>query len=304
MGFYACIVRAIWNDDKFPFVSDDCQLAFFHLCTTPLGSQFGLFKSGLGGLADDKRWPVERYREAFHEGIGEGFWEYDEKHLLVWIPRFPVYNPPNSKNVVISWGRQWKELPDCELKTKCYHVLKGVCDGKGDAFAKAFAMAFGMAPVLYTGSETETEAETGEGEKGREQERKRPAPSPAQLLDTKPTEPPKDFTARQREVWKALRTAQFKVPGAGQQTAWENAKDPVGLARDLGGPAYPAVDVNLIYRLASWSQESPKRKKKLNLFLRNRFSASQEKGGGPPARDNGGPPIGGDDLAKKVRTIK
>jgi len=130
-------------------------------------------------------------------------------------------------------------------------------------------------------------------------------PAAARLPAGKPEAPPGDFDQRQLEVWEALRTAAFYVPGVGDQTAWENVKDPVRLARQLGGPGYPNVDVGLVYRLASWTQENRARaKRQIGRFLLNRFSQSQERGGRggtpQPARSPGRAPASAD-LAAKVR---
>lgn len=98
--------------------------------------------------------------------------------------------------------------------------------------------------------------------------------------------PPVDFDERQMQIWDALRTAKFHVPGVGEQTVFDNVGNPEQLARELGGPGYPAVDIGLIYRLATWTQQNPGRGKKLlGRFLVNRFSYSQERGG----RGNGTP---------------
>lgn len=95
----------------------------------------------------------------------------------------------------------------------------------------------------------------------------------------KPEQPPEGFNARQRAVWEALRTATFYVPGQGLMTAWQAVSDPVLLAAQLGGDAYPAVDVGLVHRLGNWTTQHKQRaKREVGRFLLNRFSTSQERG--------------------------
>jgi len=103
MSRYRNIHCLIWNDDKFPFASDDCQLVFFHVLTTPFSTPLGLFKASVGMLAEEKRWPIKRYEKAFQEALREGFLEYDEKAFVILIPNFLKYNPPQSGNVIKSW---------------------------------------------------------------------------------------------------------------------------------------------------------------------------------------------------------
>lgn len=152
MRIYRGVSTYIWNDDKFPFASDDCQLVWFHTFTNPLSSPIGLFRASISGLAEDKnrngKWPLRRYRKAFEEALRQGFVKYDSKALLVSFPKYfsPLNhcNHPQSPNVVTSWGERYHDLPQSPLKHECYHALKGLIEGKGEAFMKAFLEAFGQ----------------------------------------------------------------------------------------------------------------------------------------------------------------
>ena len=141
-GRYRAIHCRIWNDDKFPQLSPIAKLVFFHLLTTPMGSPFGLFKSGLAGLAEEARLPLEAYREAFQEAFLKGLAKQCKSTLLVWVPNVIRYNPPQSPNVVKSWGKIFHELPDGNLKAECYQQLKIFIGEMGEAFAKAFREGF------------------------------------------------------------------------------------------------------------------------------------------------------------------
>ncbi len=142
MSRYRVVYCLIWNDDKFPFVSDDCQLVTFHILTTPYSSPFGCYKASMEALASEKRWDIAKYRKAFKEGSRAGFYEYDEKHQMVFIPSFLKYNPPNNPNVLKSWGKVFNELPNSKLKNKCLKALTDLVEGFGEAFTKAFQEGF------------------------------------------------------------------------------------------------------------------------------------------------------------------
>jgi hypothetical protein len=141
MSRYRNVHCLIWNDDKFPFVSDDCQLVFLHLLTTPFGTPFGLFKASMAMLADEKRWTKTRYEKAFREGISKGFFKYDERHLVVLIPKFVKYNQPQSANVITAWKRLIDELPPSPLKHEWIQIVKGLLVGFHKAFTEAFSKA-------------------------------------------------------------------------------------------------------------------------------------------------------------------
>jgi hypothetical protein len=136
MSRYRNVHCLIWNDDKFPFVSDDCQLLWFHLSTTPLTGPIGIYKATLEGLAAEKRWSLQRYRKAFAEGLGKGFWKYDERFHVVLFPKFFKYNKPENPNVLISWVKVYDEIPNSILKDESIQSLKDFAEGWGKAFAK------------------------------------------------------------------------------------------------------------------------------------------------------------------------
>lgn len=136
MSRYRNVHCLIWNDDKFPFSSDDCQLVWFHLSTTPLTGPIGIYKASLEGLAAEKRWPLKKYEKAFREGLGKGFWKYDEKHQIVLFPKFFKHNKPENPNVLRSWIKFYEEIPSSELKSESIQSLKDFAEGWGEAFAK------------------------------------------------------------------------------------------------------------------------------------------------------------------------
>ena len=143
MSRYRAIHCLIWNDDKFPFVSERCQLIFFHLLTTPMSTPFGLYKASLEALAAEKRLPLKAYREAFREAFAKAFVKYDERHQVILIPQFLKYNPPNNPNVLKAWKSVYDEIPDCDLKIEFYQILKAFVEGFSKAFGEAFREAWG-----------------------------------------------------------------------------------------------------------------------------------------------------------------
>lgn len=151
MRVYRSVCTYIWNDDKFPFASDDCQLVWFHLFTHPSSTPLGLLRASIAGLAEDKNrnggWTLARYTKAFEEALRHGFVKADRKALLISFPKYfsptNTCNHPQSPNVVTSWGERFHDLPSSPLKTECYQSLKDLLKGFGEGFQKAFQKAFG-----------------------------------------------------------------------------------------------------------------------------------------------------------------
>jgi hypothetical protein len=138
MSRYRTVQCLIWNDDKFPFATDDCKLVWFHLKTTPFSTPLGIFKAPVQGLAAEIHWPLKRYGEALKEGIEKGFWNVDGRFHVVYFPNFFKYNKPENPNVLKGWLKSWDEIPECGLKNDCYQQLMSSCQEWGGAFLNVF----------------------------------------------------------------------------------------------------------------------------------------------------------------------
>jgi hypothetical protein len=76
------------------------------------------------------------------EQLQEGFFEYDERHHVIYIPSFQDYNPPNNPNVMKYFAKRFSEIPRCELKQKYYQSLKTQVEGMSEAFHEGFDEPF------------------------------------------------------------------------------------------------------------------------------------------------------------------
>lgn len=274
MSRYRSIRCLIWNDDKFPFASDACQLVFFHMLTTPLSSPFGLYKASLEALAAEKRWTPKAYREAFEEASRIGFAKYDDRTQVVFIPNFLKYNAPNNPNVLRSWHNLFTEIPDCPLKTEFLQLLRTLCDSFGKGFQEAFEEAWRKSMPNQDQDQDQDQEQDQEHWCGGI--RLTPQPRQPSLLDD--TKPPPGASQTLKSLYLAMQDVTFLVPGKGQQTIWENAKNPRELAQRLD-QACPGVDLpDLIKKLAGWTVVNPNRAKRdLAKFIWNNATRDQDK---------------------------
>lgn len=124
-------------------------------------------------IADDLRWPLEGFREAFAEVAEQGMARADwEAGVVVLtkalfeadgVPR--ESNKPQSPNVVKAWAKAWAEMPDCELKADVFLELSAYCDildrlskSSTKAFGKAFRSAFPKACAIQEAGNRKQEA--------------------------------------------------------------------------------------------------------------------------------------------------
>ena len=145
MARYRKIDVRMWGDAKFRSLSPPPpggQALWWYLLTNPSTTNIpGLYRAGESQIAEELGWPMKGFREAFREVFEQGLVEADWEARLVWIPGAMKYHLPESPNVVKGWATTWDELPECDLKTKAFQLLKAFTEGLGEAFAKAFAKA-------------------------------------------------------------------------------------------------------------------------------------------------------------------
>jgi hypothetical protein len=95
----------------------------------------GLLSVGLGALADElsspgQRWTTDDVLRCFAEIEAQGMAIADWEARVVWLPRAiaPGRNEPRSSdNVVGMGGRDWAEVPECDLKWRAFEALIRYC---------------------------------------------------------------------------------------------------------------------------------------------------------------------------------
>jgi hypothetical protein len=130
----------------------------------------GLCSIGEAAFAEQLRWSLKGFREAFAEVFREGMVEADWEAQLVWVKNAVKYNSPANPNVVLSWRDSWEELPECALKVQAGQYLKYFVEGLGKGFGEAFAEVY-RNPLANQEQEQEQEQE-------KEQEKEKDPPHP------------------------------------------------------------------------------------------------------------------------------
>src|SRR5208337_3670487 len=137
MGRYRKIDPRIWNDAKFRTFSDNGKLAFLFILTHPYMTSLGAMRATTSGLAEELHWDLKAFGKAFGEALSEGMLEYDPGASCLVVPNFLKYNPPESPNVVTSWGKIVDLIPECKLKDELFEYIKDYLKDLGEPFRKA-----------------------------------------------------------------------------------------------------------------------------------------------------------------------
>lgn len=139
---YAKVERRIWNDRKFMELTDDGRMVFLFLMTHPHMTSVGAMRATMPGLAEELRWPLERFRDGF-ETLSERYMAaFDEAAGMVALPNYLKHNAPANPNVVKGWLSALELLPECDLKrdviNRCINRIETVQAWVSEGLAKPF----------------------------------------------------------------------------------------------------------------------------------------------------------------------
>ena len=150
MKVYMPISQSIWNDQKYPHLTGEAQLAWFFLFTHPRHTQIGIFKAALAGLYEEINvngwWTQAQFVSAISLLEQEELVAIDRKNLLIAFPKFyssgNTQNFPRNSNQLIFALRQFSGLPPCELLNQCLESFFLVVKQQHKRFGKQFLEQF------------------------------------------------------------------------------------------------------------------------------------------------------------------
>ena len=175
---YAKVARKMWDDATFRSWSKptaNAQTLWAYLLTCPsAGSIPGVFRFSLADTAERFGWTIDDTSKSLAEIIDSGRAEYDATARLIYLPNAIKWNEPASANVVVSWRRQWSELPESVLRVRAQRALSRYVGSLGAAFQKAidgcFSVRLGKASPKDRGRRTPTIPDSEEQKSRRTEE--------------------------------------------------------------------------------------------------------------------------------------
>lgn len=109
----------------------------------------GLFRIGEAAFAEQLRWPLKGFRDAWNEvQRAELRVKADWDARLVWVVNALKHNMPASPNVIRSWKDCWRDrLPECALKEEAREFIENTLKAFSEPYAKAFVEVCGKASL-------------------------------------------------------------------------------------------------------------------------------------------------------------
>jgi len=152
-SYFIKIDQRMSGDEKYRSLSKpqpNAQTLWIHLLTGPHKRSIpGIFRAGMGSLADDLEWESTDTKRAFAEIEELGMAIADHRARVIFIPNVVRYDPPSRPNVVKGWAKQLATLPETLLKGLWVaRVWRFLCDefvpkkGNGDSFREEFRNCF------------------------------------------------------------------------------------------------------------------------------------------------------------------
>jgi hypothetical protein len=112
-----------WHHPEFRRLDDGARVVRLYLSAGPQTTSCGCFRlstalavEDLGGSAEDFERRLAAVCEAF-------CWEWDGVARVIWLTDWFQNNPPANPNVVASWVKLLRNVPDCDVRT---HAIASV----------------------------------------------------------------------------------------------------------------------------------------------------------------------------------
>jgi len=213
----------------------DAQILALYLLTSPHASMSGLYYCPIYYMVQDTGLPLEGVKKALAGLEKQGFCEYDEASDIVLInqmARFQI-GPTLSRGDKRRIGllKELGRLPQTKLTRRFYEIYCDAYTLKEEDLHMAHGSTCGGPPKLLRSQDQDQDHEQEPKEKG-----------PLALALSGPVHNPlEDLDERQLEAFRALQHIKFRTTTLGPVTADKVVKDVIGLARNLGGDAFPAV---------------------------------------------------------------
>jgi len=126
-----------WHASSFQSLSDAERVVYFYCRTGPQSTSIGAYRVSAALAAEDVGNLTAVDFDVRLSAVCEAFrWRLDPPTRVLWMPNWVHENPPQSPNVLVSWRKLLRNLPDCDLKFEIADVINRLVKDLPEAWRK------------------------------------------------------------------------------------------------------------------------------------------------------------------------
>ena len=157
VGRYRRLYANEWHDPGFRRLNDSARVVRIYVSAGPQTTSVGCFRLSTAVAVEDLGGTAEAFEQRL-DAVCEAFdWYWDSLARVIWITNWFDLNPPASPNVVSSWAKLIKNVPDCAVKTQAITSLNTSLKNLPASFREPWT------DLMRTLSKPESRSETNQG---------------------------------------------------------------------------------------------------------------------------------------------
>ncbi len=148
-----------WHDPAFRQLNDAARVVRVYVDAGPQTTSVGCFRLSTAVAVEDLGGTAEAFEEHL-ETVCKAFeWAWNPVARVIWITNWFDRNPPANPNVVQSWAKLLRNVPDCDVRTQAFFSINHALKELPASFREPWRELSKLFPV----GESRTEAIQGAG---------------------------------------------------------------------------------------------------------------------------------------------
>lgn len=152
-----------WHDPAFRLLNDGARVVRLYITAGPQTTSCGCFRLSTAIAVEDLGGTSEAFEERLLK-VCEAFnYAWDPVARVIWLRDWFDLNPPASPNVVASWAKLLRNVPDCQVKFEAIATIARALKNLPQSFREPFADLSKSFPKPEIQSEVRPETYQGSG---------------------------------------------------------------------------------------------------------------------------------------------
>lgn len=145
-SWYRTLDAGLWGNAPFRNLSrpqPNAQFLWIYLLTGEHTQGMpGLYNIGVAALAEAIGWSPDATRAVLTELESQGMARVDAEARVIYLLDALDHQPPKNPKHLMGWNKEWRRIPDCELKSAWLQALLGFARARGESWVTAVIEGF------------------------------------------------------------------------------------------------------------------------------------------------------------------